>query len=138
MTDAFLDTCIVIDLLREEALAVDWFRRQAHQFGISRIVWFEVMEGVLADNLPAEREKKYQISALKLMQQFQIVEMSPQIGLLASQRYLQLKRANRGISPNDFLVAATAEYHDLPLISRNVKHMKSLLGDLLITPYSIR
>jgi predicted nucleic acid-binding protein len=45
MVDALLDTSVVIDILRLNASANQWFAQQNIQFGVSRIVQVEVLQG---------------------------------------------------------------------------------------------
>ncbi|GAB5493753.1 MAG: hypothetical protein Phog2KO_39680 [Phototrophicaceae bacterium] len=45
MVDAFLDTAILVDLLRGYSPAKQWFDNENKKFGITKFVWMEIVAG---------------------------------------------------------------------------------------------
>lgn len=137
--DGFLDTCILIDLMRRNPIALEWAKNQHLKFGIARLVQFEILEGLLGENAPAEQEKTQFLRAIQFLAGYPVYDSTQEIGELAIENYARYKRSFRAISPHDFLIAATAQYHQIPLYSRNEKHMGAILPTkLLIVPYQVR
>jgi len=69
MVGALLDTSVLIDILRLNISANQWISQQNIQFGVSRIVQIEVLQGAL--------NKQDQTHALKLLRRFELIELMP-------------------------------------------------------------
>ncbi len=136
MTKYMVDTCIVIDLLKDIPKAVSWYEEE-NVLTISRLTWFEVMEGVFQPGLSSSQLKNDVRQATRLMSEFNIIDINYAIGEQASELYLQYKPAFQKISTGHCIIAATALHLGIPVYSRNYKHMSPLLGDQLIVPYSL-
>jgi predicted nucleic acid-binding protein len=120
-----LDTSIIVDLLREYKPAELWLQPQG-QFGVSRAVWIEILEG--APNLRKQRE------AIKLLKHFDLIEHTLEDWIWATQMLTQY-----GLSHNvdgyDCLIASVSFRLKLPLYNRNMKHFVPILGALALKPY---
>lgn len=124
---ALLDTTIIVDLLRNFAPAEIWLEQQSKvEFGIPRIVWLEILEGV--------GSKVDQAIALRLLRRFEVVETIPDDGIWASTALISIGLAVR-FDGYDCMIAAVSHRLHLPLYTRNLKHFKPLIGDLAVTPY---
>lgn len=125
MVTALLDTNIVVDLLRKRPLADQWLAGQS-DLGVTRAVWLEVMFG-------AENRQEQQ-RAIRLLGDFELVVTTPLDFEWASQKIIQLGLSYK-IEPIDYLIAAPAYRLQIPLYTRNLKHMSPLLGALAQAPY---
>jgi predicted nucleic acid-binding protein len=61
-----------------------------------------------------------------------VFELTPEI----AQKAIELKRIKKIKTP-DGIIAATALVHNLPLLSRNTKDFKSILGLTVIDPHTL-
>ena len=126
MVDALVDSSIIIDLLRGYPAARLW-AEEGYIAAISRATWFELIEG--ARNLQGQR------AALAVIQRFVLIELSQEI--IERSAELMLKwRLSHNIDAFDCLIAATAETQKLPLLTRNLKHFRPLIGNLARSPYA--
>jgi predicted nucleic acid-binding protein len=122
----FLDTAIVVDILRDHPPAVSWLQAQQEPFGLSPVVWLEVIEGA-ANKLDQKR-------AVQLLERFERVEVAPRDFDWAIRSALAL-RLSHNIDMMDCLIAASAYRLGLPLFTRNFKHFQPLIGLLALKPY---
>lgn len=121
-----VDTNILIDLLRGYAPASNWIATQTN-LGVSRIVWLEFIQG--APNRIRQRQ------ALNLLNQFSLVKLSDADFDWAARQLLQF-HLSHNVGMMDCLIAASAHRLQLPLFTRNLKHLTPLLGTLAQQPYS--
>lgn len=126
MVTALLDTSIVVDLLRDYLPAKTWYLGQTEPLGISRAVWWEVIEGV--------QDKKAQEKALRLMHYFELVDLITQDMMWASQ-HLLIYHLSHNIDIFDCLIGASAIRLGYTLYTRNLKHFGPLIGVLAVAPY---
>jgi predicted nucleic acid-binding protein len=127
VVDAFLDTSILIDLLRNHPPAVQWRSANVNLItAISPYVWMEVIFG--------SRDGIAQSRAIKFMQQFTVVYPTQTEITWAMQR-LQIHRLKDGVGILDCLIAAPSQRLQLPLYTQNLKHFAPLLGSLVQKPY---
>ena len=127
MSTGFVDTNIVIDILRKRDAAVEWLRQQPHQLSISPYVWMEIMYGAAGSH--GEQ------SALQLLGQFEMVYPTQTDVEWAMEKLLEL-RHHRGVDVMDCLIAAICARVNAPLYTCNLKHMVPLLGaNAAIRPY---
>jgi len=125
MVKAFLDTNIIVDLLRKHPIADQWLTNQS-DLGVTRAVWLEVLFG-------AENRQEQQ-RAIQLLGDFELVITTPVDFDWASQKIIQFGLSYK-IEPIDYLIAAPSRRLQVPLYTRNLKHMSPLLGTLAQAPY---
>ena len=125
MVAALLDTSIAVDLLRKHLPAENWLLGQ-NNLGVTRVVWFEVVDGV---RTKVERDR-----AVRLLKDFELVEFTNSDIEWALDRLLQF-RLSHNVDSMDCLIAAPAYRLQLPLYTQNVKHFQPLLGALAQKPY---
>lgn len=128
MVDVLLDTSIVVDLLRSYQPAQDWAAHQQLVVGVTKFVWLEVVQG--ASN------KTDQERAIKLLNSFDLVPIEVEDVDWALRTLTAVTLANNRIDVVDALVAAPSHRLQLPLLTRNLKHMTVLLDSLAQAPYN--
>jgi len=126
MVDTLLDTSVVIDILRLNASANQWFAQQNIQFWVSQIVQVEVLQG--ASN------KQDQANALKLLQRFDPIDLTSSDYDWAIQHLLRYKLSH-SVGGLDCLIASTSYHLQIPLYTMNIKHFTPILGTLAQRPY---
>lgn len=126
MVKAFLDTNIIVDLLRKHPIADQWLTNQS-DLGVTRAVWIEVLFG-------AENRQEQQ-RAIRLLGDFELVITTSVDFDWASQKIIQFGLSYK-IEPIDYLIAAPSHRLQIPLYTRNLKHMSPLLGTLAQAPYT--
>jgi len=125
--DGFVDTSVVIDIYRGYTPAVTWLRvNRALALAITPTVWMEAVEGV--------QDNAHQRKIMRLLVQFPILYPT-RIDIDWAMAQLQSLRLSHGVGMNDCLIAASAHRLQLPLFTRNLKHMAHLLGALAQKPY---
>jgi len=125
MVSALLDTSIVIDLVREYALAEQWLV-EMQELGVSGAVWLEVLDGVT--NRDGQRR------AIRMLHRFEkIALISADIDWATDQAILY--RLSHSVGSMDCLIASASHRLQLPLYTTNLKHFKPLLEELAQKPY---
>jgi len=125
--DAILDTNIIIDILRELPIAVQWFRSQgAKRLAITPIVWLEALQGT---SNKVERDKTF-----RLLQEFQTEYMLRDDQQWAMNQFMQF-HLSHNVGYEDCLIASIAVRLDVPLYTRNVKHFAPLPDVAEMQPY---
>ena len=124
MSYHLLDTCVLIDYLRDDEAAVQLIRRLARRPSVSVVTIAELYAGVRNDR---EREG---IEALLAVIDVRNVDF--EIARLAGGYRLQY-RGSHGVAMPDALIAATARVDGARLVTRNTRHFP-MLDDLLV-PY---
>jgi predicted nucleic acid-binding protein len=122
---ALLDTSIVVDLLRAYPPAEEWLKQQG-QLGVARAVWIEILEGA-----PNRRQQQ---EAVKLLQRFDLVEITTEDIVWATQALMKYGLSH-SVDGYDCMIAAVNFRLQLPLFNRNMKHFVPLLGDQAVKPY---
>ena len=125
MAVGLVDTNVLIDALREHGPAISWLAQQG-QLGVTRVVYLELIEGA-SNRIELQR-------ALNFLKQFEPVQMVEADFEWATRQLVQF-RLSHGVGMMDCLIAAPAHRHQLPLYSRNLKHLTPLLGSLAQKPY---
>lgn len=128
MVDGLLDTSIIVDIIRGYPPAVAWSFGIHQEIGVTKFVWMEVIQGATS--------RKNQQNAVALLNQFPVVPVALADVDWALENLTRLVLAYSGITMQDALIAATSHRLSLPLYTRNLKHMRPLLGDLALEPYS--
>ena len=125
MVKALLDTNILVDLLRRYSSAENWLEGES-DLGVTRAVWLEVLQGV-ENGVEQQR-------AIRLLRDFELVELTTADFEWATQQLIKFGLSH-GIEAFDCLIAAPAHRLQLPLYTRNLKHLAPLLGALAQRPY---
>lgn len=123
--NGFLDTNIIVDIIRKYPPALDWYNQRA-VYGISLIVYMEVIEGA--------RSKKAYLEAARLLNTFERVLLSEddqQWAIVQQSQY----HLSYSVEFADCLIASAAHRLALPLYTGNLKHMRPLLQNLAVKPY---
>ncbi len=121
----FLDTAIVVDLLRSYPPSHNWLSVQS-RLGLTPIVWLEILDGV--EDLRAQKR------AVELLRHFERVDLEPGDFDWAIQQAMRF-RLSHSVDVMDCLIASVAYRLELPLFTRNLKHFAPLLGPLAQKPY---
>ena len=124
MSDHLLDTCVLIDYLRDDEAAVQLIRRLARSPSVSVVTIAELYAGIRDDR---EREGIEALLAL-----LDVREVDLEIARLAGGYCLKYRRSH-GVAMPDALIAATARVHGARLVTRNSRHFP-MLDDVLV-PY---
>jgi predicted nucleic acid-binding protein len=124
VTAHLLDTCVLIDYLRDREPAVHAIRHLAARPSVSVVTMAELYAGIRNER---ERDR---IEALPAV--LAICDVDLEIARLAGSYLLQYRRSH-GVGMPDALIAATARVHGARLVTRNTRHFP-MLDDLLM-PY---
>lgn len=124
MSRYLLDTCVLIDYLRDREAAVQLIRRMETQPSVSVVTIAELYAGI-------RHEREYhRIQGLPAF--LEVRDVNFEIAQLSGRHCLQYRRSH-GVGIPDALIAATAQVHGARLVSRNRRHFP-MLDDLLV-PY---
>lgn len=124
--NGFVDSTVIIHLLRGNLQAQAWFERQ-DLLALTPIVWLEVMAGA--------QGKLGQANTLAILASFEIVFLIEEDQAWAMEKLLE-KRLSHGVAINDCLIASVCQRLELPLYTHNVKHLARILDPaLVIKPY---
>ncbi len=127
MATVFLDTNVLVDLLRNHPPAVAWKNSQGKAIlGIMPIVWMEVIQGA--------RDGRAQHRAVKFLKQFEMVYLT-QSDMDWAMQQLRIYQLSHNVGMMDCLIAAPVHRLQLPLYTRNIKHFAPILGTLAQMPY---
>lgn len=126
MVVSLVDTSIVIDILRLYSPSVTWLENQTEPIGITRYVWFEVLEG--------SGSRQEQKAAIRVLDKFELVSTIPDDTEWAMEAFF-LHYLKSNTDAFDCLIASTAHRLQIPLYTRNLKHFTPLLGELAKQPY---
>ena len=125
MVAGFLDSSILIDVIREYAPAKVWFASQV-DLAISPFVQMEFVAGA--------QNKADQRRALRVVARLETVFPTQSDIEWAMRQQIALSLShNVGIL--DCLIASVSHRMGLPLFTRNLKHFTPLLGTLAQQPY---
>jgi predicted nucleic acid-binding protein len=124
MSDLLLDTCVLIDYLRDRPPAIDFLHRMRERASVSVITTAELYAGV--------RTGAEETRVDALLTRLLVLEVDLAIARLAG-RFRRDYRQSHGIGIPDALIAATAEVHGARLVTRNARRFP-MLDDLLV-PY---
>ena len=113
MNHTLLDTCIVIDYLRQKHQAVSYIHALSAAPQLSSITVMELYAGT--------RGQREQRRIEGMINHVLVLNITHDIGVKAGE-YLKKYRASHGVGAIDALIAATAESHSLNLATLNLKH----------------
>jgi predicted nucleic acid-binding protein len=125
MTIAFVDTVILIDILRNHPPAVLWLFSQPGM-SITPVVYMELLAG--------NQNKQERRAVDKLVAQFEMVYYTTEDMKWALKKMHSL-RLSHGVGQSDCLIAAPSARLQLSLYTLNLKHMTPLIGALAVKPY---
>lgn len=127
VTDAILDTSVLIDLLRAFPLALDWFAGLGRQrLSITPVVWMETVQGA------TNREKRSQ--AIRFLRQFRVEHPTEDDNRWAMRQTAGF-HLSHGIQLQDAMIASVAARLAVPLYTTNLKHFQPLPSVDVKRPY---
>ena len=108
-----LDTCILIDVLREKVAALDWMNRLDRFPSISVVTLSELHGGA--------KSQREELAIQKLIKPLQLLPVGREVAVLAGTHRKHFSKSH-AVELGDALIAATAEHYGLALATLNVKH----------------
>lgn len=127
MIDGFLDTNVVIDLLRNVETTVNWYASlQAQRLAIIPIVWMETLQGA--------RDKTEQRQIIRFLNRFQIEHPTPEDSKWAMQQIAHF-HLSHNVGFQDVMIASVAVRLQVPIYTFNLKHFLPLPGINAQRPY---
>lgn len=126
MVAGLLDTSYVIDLLRQYPPSLRWLS-QKQDLAITRIVWYEIIEGAT--------NKRALMSAIKVLEKFPLVELAVQDMVWATNQLIRFKLSHN-VDAFDCLIGSVSYRLQVPLYTHNLKHFSPILGSLAQRPYN--
>lgn len=121
-----VDSDVLIDFLRGQPDARDFVLSLPRETAISAITVAELHVGV--------REGKERTTLQGLLDSFRILPLDAEIARRGGLLRRDFGRSH-GVGLNDALIAATAQTHQLPLATLNLKHYPMLDGKQVFAPY---
>ena len=125
MVTGFIDSNIIVDVLRKHPSAEAWLGQQSN-LGVTRFDWLEVLHGAI-NRIEQQR-------CIRLLRDFELIEIQNSDAEWATQQSMVFS-LRYDIDPIDYLIAAPAHRLQLPLYTRNLKHFEPLLGGLAVLAY---
>ena len=108
-----LDSNIIIYHLNNDSIATDFIRKHQRECAISQITFIEV--------LSFDFSKEEELAVLEFLKTFAILNLDSNISLQAVKN-----RKVRKIRIPDNIIASTAQFYDLILLTRNVSDFSSM------------
>jgi predicted nucleic acid-binding protein len=123
-----LDTDIVVDALRDFALAIDYLEdvEQQGDLRISRLTQMELIVGCRS------RAELQRLGGF--LRRFTMLDLTESIGQSAV-ALLRQYRLSHGLLISDALIAATALAHGETLYTKNVRHFRMIPRLRVVRPY---
>lgn len=122
MTAGFVDSTVIIHVLRKNPSAKTWLATQPI-LSVTSIVWLEVIYGA--------RGRRGQYETLQVLNSFELVYLTQQDQAWAMQRMLAY-RLSHGIAMMDCLVASVCHRLQVPIYTDNVRDFRVLLSPALV------
>jgi tRNA(fMet)-specific endonuclease VapC len=114
-----LDTDTTVDYLNAQSSAVDLINPLlAHGVAISLVTYGEIYDGIYDGRNPKAAERAF----LQFLRAVSILTLNRAIMKEFARLRAPLRHQGMIIGDNDIMIAATAIYHGLALITRNIKH----------------
>jgi len=124
--DAIVDTNILVDLLKQQPSALQWYADTQLYLAITPIVWFEVYEGV--------ENKAVAFRTLRFLRQFQIEHSTVADNLWAMNQY-EAYYLSHSLDWSDCLIASVAMRLNVPIFTGNLRHFRLMSGVDALKPY---
>ena len=125
--DAFLDADILISIYNGRPQAVSWLQINSKlTLGITPVAWMEVLRG--------GQNKVAQQRLTQYLAHYPVIDLTNTDQNWAMRQY-QTYKLSHGVGILDCLIAAPCYRLQIPLYTRNLKHMTPLLGALAVQPY---
>ena|SRR5437867_2030206 len=120
-----VDTDWVIDFLKGKSGALSLFTTLSRDgIAISLVIYGEIYEGIYYGADPKRQERAF----LALLRGVDVLQLNRQIMKRFARIRGELRAKGTIIADPDILIAATAFYHQLTLVTRNTKHFKRVPG----------
>jgi hypothetical protein len=124
MTAWLLDTCVIIEYLRDRPEAVEFVHHPGVRPAVSAITAAELFAGART----ATEERRID----DLLHQLLVRDINLEVARLGG-AYRRRYGQSHGVLIPDALIAATAQVHGARLVTRNARHFPML--DDLVVPY---
>ena len=124
MTGLLVDTCVLIDSLRDRPAVIEFWRRVQGRPSVSVVTVAELYAGA--------RNHREESGIERLLASMLVRDIDLTTARLAG-RFCRDFRRSHGVEMPDALIAATARVHGARLVTRNVRHFPML--DDLVVPY---
>lgn len=111
--------------------AIDKYRNEG--IAISVVSIAELYEGVFWSPKPEEKE----IVLLDFLEGFTVINLSKPIARLFGKKRAELRGKGLTVNNFDLLIACTAEYHKLTILTNNIKHYEKVPGTGKIKSLSV-
>lgn len=126
MIIGFIDSTVLIHLLRKNLTAKNWLNAQKG-LAITPIVWLEIIYGA--------RGKQGQVETLQILSGFDMIYLTQADQTWAMQQ-MRTYRLSHGVEINDCLIASVCHRLQVPLYTHNIKDMTRILDPgLVVKPY---
>lgn len=102
--------------------AIDKYRQEG--IAISMVSIAELYEGVFWSPKPEEKE----IILIDFLEGFTAINLSRPIARLFGKKRAELRGKGLTVNNLDLLIACTAEYHQLTILTNNTKHFEKVPG----------
>lgn len=118
VTDAILDTSILIDLLRGHEPAKDWIEGlDRRRLAITPVVWMETVQGAT--------NKTKRSEAVRFLHRF-VIEHPTEDDNRWAMRQLARFHLSHGVQIQDAMIASVAARLAVPLYTTNLRHFEPL------------
>jgi predicted nucleic acid-binding protein len=118
VTDAILDTSVLVDLLRAFPPATEWFAGLGRQgIAITPVVWMETVQGA------TNRARRDQ--AIRLLRRFRIEHPTEDDNRWAMRQVARF-HLSHSVQLQDAMIASVAARLGVPLYTTNLKHFQPL------------
>lgn len=127
MTDAILDTSILVDLLRGFPPSKDWFAGLGRRrVAVTPVVWMETVQGA------TDREKRAQ--AIRFLRHFHVEHPTEDDNRWAMRQTARF-HLSHGVQLQDTMIASVAARLAIPLYTTNLRHFQVLPSVEALRPY---
>lgn len=135
MVNVLIDTCVISELVRrvpEERVVEAIERLSDHEIHFSAITIGEITKGI-ALLAPGQQRMQLQDWLHGIEQDYvdQILPVDREVARLWGAASARFRRIGVSVPVADGLIAATAAYHALPVMTRNVRHFQILELDVI-------
>jgi tRNA(fMet)-specific endonuclease VapC len=118
-----VDTDVVVGWLKGRQEEISLLKNLSQEgLAISLITYGEIYEGIYYGRDPEANEKLFQ----QFLRWVDVLPLNRQIMRRFARIRGQLRRSGQLISDSDILIAGTALYHDLTLVTHNTRHFNRI------------